>query len=509
MSEELRESVHRLIREAYRSFGDAEELISAFVEVARAATHSRQAAVSLHDPPSPRGAFRHQNPRIAGTGRELHFPIIYQDIELGGLSLLPESRPGDHVAEAGRMVAKTLAYHLKRHEVRALARDLYGQELGLIGTSLSLRRTDHFVERASQGKLPALILGDAGSEAAAVALALHLASPRREEPFVRFNCAACESDGFERQWLSRVREAAGGTLLLNRIEELARPLQPRLCEILESGNAGFRLVATASPGLDELVREGGFYAPLLDQVDFLRLEIEPLRNRREEDLKPLLEHYLAVRSGKAPVRLSAEVLAVCSAYPWPGDVAEVSRITGRLAVMAEDGYVRLQHVAAHAPQLLRPADIVANGLGTAEARDPEPSPISPGHPGGRHPALQRAIDHIADHYQEKLSLCDVAAGAYVSPSHLEHLFRRELRTTFTRFVTRRRIERAQALLIDQPHAAVTAIAGDVGFNDLRHFERMFKSLAGCTPRSFRQRANAAAAESAASAAIFAEPPELK
>jgi AraC-like DNA-binding protein len=125
--------------------------------------------------------------------------------------------------------------------------------------------------------------------------------------------------------------------------------------------------------------------------------------------------------------------------------------------------------------------------------------------GGRHPTLQRAIDHIAEHYQDKLTLTGVAASAYVSPSHLEHLFRRELGTTFTRFVTQLRVERAQTLLLEQPYAAVTSIAGDVGFNDLRHFERMFKALTGCTPRSFRQRQGEGGAESAASSVIFAAP----
>ncbi len=509
MSEDLRESVHRLIREAYRPFDDAAELASTFAEVARTATRSCRAVVSLHSGPDLLDASRsvlwkEGSVRPGGSPRELRFPIIYQGFELGGLSLLRPDTLAGHGAEAGRLVAKTLAYHLKRHEMRELARELYGQELELIGTSPFLQRTDRFVERASQGSLPALILGDFGSEAGAVALALHLASPSSGRPFICVNCAAFESDGFERQWSARARQAAGGTLLLNRIEELARPLQPRLCEILESGSASrtrgyggpgrdFRLVTTASLQLDQLVQEGGFYLPLLDQIDFVRLEVEPLRNRRE-DLKPLIEHYLAVRSGSAVVQLSDEVLEVCAAYPWPGNVAEVARTAARLAVTAEDGYVRLRHVASHAPQLLRPAETPA----------PEPRPVeSPSSGRGCHPSLQRAVDYIAGHYQDKLSLPDVAARAYVSPSHLEHLFRRELGTTFIRFVTQQRIERAQVLLIDQPHAAITTIAGDVGFNDLRHFERTFKSLTGCTPRSFRRRARGVSAESAASAVIFA------
>jgi DNA-binding NtrC family response regulator len=502
MSQEQHEAVHRLIQEADRPFGDAAQLVSTFAEVARAATRARRATVSLHPPAHP------GQDEPPPTGGELLFPITYQEVELGSLCLLPDSTLDPQGAEASRLIAKTLAYHLKRYEVRQLAWDLHGQELDLIGTSPSLRRIDRFVERASQGPLPALILGDFGSEAGAVALALHLAGPGRGGPFVGVHCASFASDGFERQWRSRAHRASGGTLLLHRIEELARPLQARLCEILESGNAGrtrgrdgewrdLRLVITASLELEQLVRDGAFYPPLLEQIDFLRLEIDPLRER-QEDLEPLLEHYLAVRCGSSPPRLSAEVLEVCRAYPWPGNVAEISRIAGRLAVMVEGRHVRLQHVASLAPQLLRPAEL-----------SPPTAPPPGASPPSRHPSLQRAIDYIADHFQDKLSLSEVATRAYVSPSHLEHLFRRELGKTFIQFLVQRRIERAQILLLSRPHAAVTSIAGDVGFNDLRHFERTFKSLAGCTPRSFRQRSEGAGAESAASAVVFAVPATLQ
>jgi len=275
MAEERRELVHRLIREFYRPFSDASELISSFVEVALTATRSTRAAVSLHQAPDVPGALKivldqGGAEKTGRSPRELLFPIIYQNIEMGDLSLVPPGMSLDSGGvEAGRVIAKALAHHLKRHEVRELARDLYGKELGLIGTSSSLQDIDHFVERASQGSLPSLILGDAGSEAGDVSLALHLASPGRERPFVCVNCATFESEKFGRQWLSRVSLANGGTLLLNRLEELARPLQPRLCEILESGLASWtktqidpqgepRLVATGSLKLEELARNGGF-----------------------------------------------------------------------------------------------------------------------------------------------------------------------------------------------------------------------------------------------------------
>lgn len=495
MADELFESVHRLVREAYRPFESAAELVSSFADVALTATHSLRARVSLRDLLDTPGGLRviRGLERGAGSG-ETCFPILYQDVELGGLSLLPQKQgPQSQSAEVGRMIAKILAYHLKRHEVGRLARERYHQELALVGTSLALQRIDQFVERASKSFLPALILGERGAEMERVALALHLAGPKREGPFVRINCAALARTTFEQLLTGRVLAADGGTLLLCRLEELERPCQHLLCEILERGIESWaeeqsgreirpRLVATATRDIEGWAEEGRFYKGLLDQLDYLRLEVEPLK-KRQEDLKPLIEYYLQVHAG-GDARISDSALQACASYPWPGNVSELSRMVARLVVMSEDGFIRLRHLAGHAPHLLEAG--VGSGPGEIDRLVEPPRPETLASAAIQHPALQRAIDYIISHYQERLSLSEVAACAYVSVSHLEHLFHRELGTTFTRFLTAYRIRRAKRLLLEQPHSSVTTIAGEAGFSDLRHFERVFKSLVGCTPKIYRK-----------------------
>jgi len=103
-----------------------------------------------------------------------------------------------------------------------------------------------------------------------------------------------------------------------------------------------------------------------------------------------------------------------------------------------------------------------------------------------HPSLQRAIDYIATHCETRLSLTEVAARAYVSSSHLAHLFQQDLGTTFTRFLSSLRVGRAKRLLLDRPRESITVIAAESGFADLRHFERTFKGAVGCTPKEFRK-----------------------
>jgi len=264
------------------------------------------------------------------------------------------------------------------------------------------------------------------------------------------------------------------------------PSQRLLSEILETGLTRWaarrsgqpltvRLLATASPEIDERTRRGEFCAGLLEKLDYLRLELEPLRYRRE-DIPPLVQHFLRRHACGAVPEISDEVLRTFVEYDWPGDVAELSRVVARLGVMTAGDRIMPQHVRAYAPQILGD-----------RASAPRSSAVSPRRtPCVDHPALQRAVDYIAGHPQARLSLSQVASRAYVSSFHLAHLFHQELGTTFTRFLTTLRVDRAKRLLLEQPRKPITAIASEAGFSDLRHFERNFKGWVGCTPREFRR-----------------------
>jgi transcriptional regulator with AAA-type ATPase domain len=476
----------------YRPFDEASELVRCFGEAALTVTDSAQAEITVRSPVAAdlrvslgEGQRKTRSP---GSPRKARFPICYQQVEWGCLVISsPSLLPGDVGAQACEWIAQTLAYHLKRYEVGRLARERHGREASLIGTSESLSRVDLFLERASQTSLPALILGPPGSEAERIGLALHLLGPAREGAFVQASCATLESHSFERQLLDLLRSADGGTLLMARLEQMDLRSQRLLGEVLETGPALWaagrggqpvtvRLLATASPEIAEIARRGDFCAGLIEQLDYLRLELEPLRHRRE-DIPPLVQYFLRRHACGAVPGISDEVLQACVEYDWPGDVGELSRVMARLVVMTADNRVLPRHVRAHAPQILG-------------ARAAAPIPPARGQSDVGHPTLQRAIDYIADHPQARLSLSQVAARAYVSSFHLSHLFHQELGITFTRFLTSLRVDRAKHLLLEQPRESITTIAAEAGFSDLRHFERTFKGLVGCTPREFRRLAGA-------------------
>lgn len=484
----------------YHPFDEATELMCCFGEAALAATDSPRAEIKVLSRVEGEADLRIElgsgNPRI--SSRQAVFPILYQQAELGRMVIVrPASSLGGVGIQACEWIAKALAYHLKRHEVGTIARERHGREAVLIGTSEPLTQVDLFLERASRTLLPALILGCPGSEAESIALALHLLSPVRSGAFVQANCATLGSAGgpsFERRLLDLLCSADGGTLLLAHLEHTDLQNQHVLYEILEAGPrlwsvgrhgppVSVRLLATATRDLDTRVQRGEFHAGLLERLDFLRLELEPLRNRKE-DIRPLIEHNLRRHSWNGTPEISEEVLQTCVEYEWPGDVLELSRVVARLAVMSGEDCVLPRHVHAYAPQLLE-------GRTQKSVQLPaEGAPDAPERFLGRlescHPALRRAIDQMTAHPQAKMSLAGVAASTNVSSSHLAHLFQKDLGTTFTRFLSSLRIDRAKHLLLEQPRESITTIATGTGFSDLRHFERTFKGAVGCTPKEFRR-----------------------
>jgi two-component system response regulator YesN len=98
--------------------------------------------------------------------------------------------------------------------------------------------------------------------------------------------------------------------------------------------------------------------------------------------------------------------------------------------------------------------------------------------------LAKAIEYIAEHYADELTLNSVAGAVYVSEFYLSHLFRREMNTTFSDYVCKVRIEKAKEFFMDDPSARIQEISDKTGFNDPNYFAKIFKKCTGMTPRAY-------------------------
>ncbi|MBI2895567.1 MAG: sigma 54-dependent Fis family transcriptional regulator [Deltaproteobacteria bacterium] len=236
-----------------------------------------------------------------------------------------------------------------------------GGQLGqLVGYSPQMRRLFAQVERVAAGNSTVLITGETGTGKELVATAVHDASPRSAGPFVVFDCSSTPGNLFEDALFGHERgaftgaeaasagafeRARGGTLFLDEIGELPMPLQPKLLRVLESKQVSriggskpiscdVRFVAATNRDLAVELNRGTFRGDLYYRLAVAELHLPPLRERRE-DIRPLIEHFLARLPGACGAGLPAEVVSQMLEHSWPGNVRELRNAVERAVVLPQ------------------------------------------------------------------------------------------------------------------------------------------------------------------------------
>ncbi len=261
-----------------------------------------------------------------------------------------------------------LARALEEVRLRIEARTLRGalrDRLGsgrLLGGSRRIQAVLDVVERVAASTVPVLLTGETGTGKGLLARVIH-AESGRSGPLVVVNCAALPDNLLESELFGHVKgaftgaatsrpglfaEAARGTIFLDEIGEMPLPLQAKLLRVLESGAVrpvgsereipfDVRVVAASNRDLAEASRAGEFREDLLYRLDVVRIELPPLRHRRE-DVLPLAQHFLAEARSKHPgatvLRFSAAASDLLAAHEWPGNVRELQHVVERAVVLS-------------------------------------------------------------------------------------------------------------------------------------------------------------------------------
>ena len=258
---------------------------------------------------------------------------------------------------------------------------------GIVGTSPALLRARSELERVSSATASVLLLGESGTGKELFARALHLASPRRDAPFVKVNCAAIPETLFESELFGHERgaftgahaaragwfeQADRGTIFLDEIGELPLAMQTKLLRTLQEGTIvrlggqrerpiDVRLVAATNRDLAQAVQAGQFRGDLYYRLNVIPIRLPALRERRE-DIAALALHFLnrANQAHQRNVHLGPAVLARLAAHDWPGNIRELGNVIERVVLLAEQPMVsvaEVEHFLARddAPPALAPA----------------------------------------------------------------------------------------------------------------------------------------------------------
>ncbi|MBN2105710.1 sigma-54-dependent Fis family transcriptional regulator [bacterium] len=243
----------------------------------------------------------------------------------------------------------------------------------IIAASPQMEDVLNMAGRAARSRATVLIRGESGTGKEVMARAIHLASPRKEEPFITMNMAAVpenliESElfghekgaftGADRQRKGRFELADKGTLFIDEIGEVPTAIQVKLLRVLQEQtfervggsttlNVDVRVVAATNQDLEMLIQEGRFREDLFYRLNVVCLKLPPLRERRQE-IPRFVDHFIrkyAVEEEHPLSGISKEALDILMKYDYPGNVRELENIIHRAVVMTREDMIITQDLS--------------------------------------------------------------------------------------------------------------------------------------------------------------------
>ncbi|TGE38257.1 PAS domain-containing protein [Desulfosporosinus fructosivorans] len=250
----------------------------------------------------------------------------------------------------------------------------------IVGQSPSILRTKILAEKAAQGKATVLLRGESGTGKELFAHAIHAASTRHDQPFVRVNCGAIPAElleaelfGYEEGAFTGAKKggkpgkfelANRGTIFLDEIGDLPISMQAKVLRILQEKEVervgsnrlqqlDIRVIAATHRDLEKMIGEGEFRRDLYYRLNVFTVTIPPLRERAGDVL--LLSEYLLAKFqhelGLSLRKLDRWVVELFQLYAWPGNVRELQNAIERAINVAEGGMIQLKDLPLYLQDL--------------------------------------------------------------------------------------------------------------------------------------------------------------
>ncbi|MDZ7317623.1 MAG: sigma-54 dependent transcriptional regulator [candidate division KSB1 bacterium] len=347
------------------------------------------------------------------TALEEYFDVIFLDVMLPGknglqvLELLKKARPDQQVimisghadlelaVKATKLGAynflekplhpdrvllevKNIASHHQMLREMAQLRQLVDYDYQIIGQSPAMEKLRQEILRAAPSDGRILIYGENGTGKELVARQIHQQSHRRQQPFVKINCAAIPKELIEselfghekgaftgaiRKKIGLLEEADGGTLLLDEVGDLSPESQAKLLRVLQENEFlrvggtspirfDVRIISATNKDLQQQIQQGMFREDLYFRLNVIPIRVPALKERTE-DIPLLARHFLStycLKNGKKIIGITEEALQPMLDYSWPGNVRELKNFMERLVIMTDSDRIQLSDVLAALPE---------------------------------------------------------------------------------------------------------------------------------------------------------------
>jgi two-component system, NtrC family, response regulator HydG len=274
--------------------------------------------------------------------------------------------------EIAHLVKKAIAHKRTEQEnvrLRETVAEVARPE-DMAGQSAAMARVFDAIETVGPTDATVLITGESGTGKELVARAIHHASPRKFHPLVVIHCGALtetllESElfghekgaftGAQYRKKGKFEIAEGGTVFLDEIGDISLKTQTDLLRVLQEREivrvgsnqpikVDFRCVAATNKNLELLIEEGKFRPDLFYRLNVFRIELPPLRERRD-DIPLLVNHFVSkfsLQMSKKINRVSPEAMNLLQQQPWIGNVRELENAIERAMVVAQEPEIREQ-----------------------------------------------------------------------------------------------------------------------------------------------------------------------
>jgi DNA-binding NtrC family response regulator len=294
--------------------------------------------------------------------------LAVEAIKAGAIDYLPKPFAPEELLHAVARCSERFRLLRENANLRERASEGYGLDQ-IIGECARMIELKQLIQTVAPTDARVLILGESGTGKELVAGALHRLSNRTKSNYVRINCAAIpetllESElfghekgaftGALRQKPGRVEEADGGTIFLDEIADMSRPLQAKLLRFLEDGSftrvggtqelrVSVRLLAATNRDIIEAIRTDQFREDLFHRLNVVQFRLPPLRERGE-DILLLADYFIrnfGISMNKTTRGFSRSARQKLSSHLWPGNVRELRNVVERALILEKS--TEIQH----------------------------------------------------------------------------------------------------------------------------------------------------------------------